>query len=63
MGQINTNLAFTICSFDNNGNLIETIAIVDDWDVAKLAFELLVVKKPEETIVWRHGAREVRSSC
>jgi len=57
-----THFKHTIDQLDAGGEIIETIAAVDDYEVAEATWLAAVKRWPRETIILRQGARVVRDS-
>jgi len=57
-----SNFAFRIDRCDNNGNAIEHVAWIEDFDVALAAFRAACLRWPGESITLRQGARVIEDS-
>jgi hypothetical protein len=57
-----THFKHTIDQLDASGEIIETIAGVDDYEVAEATWLAAVKRWPREAIILRQGARVVRDS-
>lgn len=56
------NLDFTIDIYDANGNVLEPLARMANWELARVAFEMMAARYPDQNVIWRHKARTVRAS-
>jgi hypothetical protein len=57
-----SNFAFRIDRWDNNGNAIEHVAWIEDFDVALAAFRAACLRWLGESITLRQGARLIEDS-
>lgn len=54
---MNRNYGFSLCTYDQDGNALEWLAELDDYDAGKMLFGFYVTKYPDQRILWRQGAR------
>jgi hypothetical protein len=57
-----THFKHTIDQLDDAGEIIETIAATDDYELAEATWLAAVKRWPREIIILRQGARVVRDS-
>ena len=57
-----THFKHTIDQLDTGGEIIETVAGVDDYEIAEATWLAAVKRRPREIIILRQGARVVRDS-
>jgi hypothetical protein len=57
-----THFKHTIDQLDSAGEIIETIAAVDDYELAEVLWRAAIERWPDATILLRQGARIVHDS-
>jgi hypothetical protein len=57
-----THFKHTIDQLDSAGEITETIAAVDDYELAEVVWRAAIERWPDATIILRQGARVVHDS-